>query len=149
MDLNHQNISQQGQEVLLRASDNNGEDWYIFTCMEKQSNSASRGVKQRSTQCGPVVGKDSTIQRKKSFDGTLDNVEDALVDGVGFASSKKIKQWHKDGTALLVQQIVGDGTEYIDQSPAYISDYKENIPVDDVIDYSVEFTCFGEWVISA
>lgn len=140
----------QGVDILLQISDDNGENWYTLICGESQDNDATRDIKQRTTQCGTVVGKGASVKRNVNFKGVFNVVDDVLNNGEGFASGQKLRYWHNAGTALLVRQIAGDnGATYINKSSAYISNYKESAPVDDVLDFNVSFFMFGTWVITA
>lgn len=141
--------SLQGQDVLLQISDDNEENWYTLICAESQDNDATRDMKERTTQCGTIVGKSASLKRNINFKGVYNVTADELTDGEGFCSGLKLKEWHKNGTALVVRQIVGDGTDYVNKSSAYISNYKETQPVDDVVDFSVSFFMFGTWTISS
>lgn len=139
----------QGEDVLLEISDDNEESWYRLCCLTKQGNKNNRAIKQTPTQCGPVVGKGSSVNRTVDFEGYMNVIADDVVDGIGYASGKKMKEWHNAGTALIVRQIKGDGTDYINKSDAYIQDYNEDIPVDDAISFNGSFVMFGTWTFSA
>lgn len=142
-----QNIFQ-GQEVLLRISEDNGTTWLYLVCAENQTNDATRDMKERTTQCGTIVGKGASVKRNIGFKGVYNRITDAVASGEGYASGKNLKTWLKDGTALIVEQVVGDGTTYKNKSNAYVSNYKEDIPVDDVIGFDVSFFMWGTWTIA-
>lgn len=139
----------QGDDVLLEISDDNEENWYRLVCLTKQGNKFNRPIKTTSTQCGPVVGKSAAPTKSMDFEGVVNVIPDDIVNGIGYASSDKMKFWADNGTALIVRQIKGDGTDYINKSSAYISDYNEDIPVDDVVTFSGTFSLFGTWVYNA
>lgn len=135
----------QGEEVLLEISDDNEASWYRLVCLTKQGNKGNRPIKQTPTQCGPIVGKGSTVTRTVDFEGYMNVIADDVVDGIGYASCDKMNEWFENGTSLIVRQIKDDGTDFIRKAAAYISDFNEDIPVDDAVAFNGSFVMFGDF----
>lgn len=132
----------QGKDVILTITDDNGTSTWTLVCAEKQSYKASRDVKQRVTQCGTVVGTSASVKRSITFDGVFSQVAETLTLGKGYCSGPKLKEWLNNATPLVVTQEYDDGSKLSNSYGAYISDYSENDPIDDVVDFTVEFTLF-------
>lgn len=143
-----QTVPVQGEELLLKVSDDNGANWYTLVCLVKQAFEATRNVNKTNTQCGQLIGK-GTLDTSVPVEGAINVIPDDLVNGAGFASYKKMQTWMKDFTALLVDQRHpdNDGASFANKINAYLTDLKMDAPVDNICTFSGTLTGFGAWTI--
>lgn len=138
----------QGEELLLKVSDNNGVDWYTLVCVIKQGIEQTRNVNKTNTQCGQLIGK-GTIDRKIPVEGAVNVIPDDIVNNAGFASYKKMQEWFENFTSLLVDQRHpdNDGLSFANKGPAYLTDLKLDAPVDNICTFTATLDGWGAWVI--
>lgn len=140
-------IVAQGEDLLLKVSDDNGANYFTLVCLVKQGMEKTRNINKTNTQCGQQIGK-GTIDRGIPVEGVIDT---SIVDEAGgYASYKKMNEWFENFTPLIVDQRhpVNDGANFANKGPAYLTDLKLDAPVDNLVTWSATLTGFGAWVIA-
>jgi hypothetical protein len=141
-DLNIATLPIQGKDVLTMISEDD-ENWYTLVCAEKTGYKSTLDIKQRNTQCGPIIGVAPSHKRQIPFEGVFNQVDDALVNQEGYASGKKLQYWHDNKIAVIVKQIYDDGSQLLHKFKAYISEYTEDTPMDDAVTISLTLELWG------
>lgn len=136
----------QGEELLLKVSDDNGVNWYTLVCLVKQGFKYSRNVNKTNTQCGQLIGK-GTPEMSIPVEGAINVIADDIVNNAGFASYKKLCEWADNFTALLVKQEhpENDGASFKNQMNAYLTNIDMDAPVDNICTFSGTLEGFGAW----
>lgn len=147
--LNVATVPAQGEDLLLKVSEDNGENWLTLVCLVKQGFEFTRNVNETNTQCGQLIGK-GTPSMNIPVEGAVNITEDATLNGAGFASYKKMQTWAKDFTPLIVKHEMpeNDNTGFKNQVNAYLVDLKLDAPVDNICTFSATLRGWGTWTIN-
>lgn len=137
------NTPLQGKLILLEMSDDNWTTSYTLTCLISQGFQGSRSVSTKSTQCGTSVGL-GPADNKIPWEADLNTTPDAVAAGVGQVSLVKLMTWYDAGTLLRVRQkYPTDGSVFYRESAAYLTEYNETDPTDNVVTATGSFQLTG------
>jgi hypothetical protein len=147
--------SLQGKKVYLRISPDGGTNKYVLVCLIKQGFEGDIAVNETETQCETLVGLGSN-KNKFTFEAAINTSPAALVSNLGECSHQKLLEWYNAQTELTIEQflptvgtpLVADAAFY-KSSKGYITQYKDDAPVNDIIKCSGAFSLFGTLDITA
>lgn len=139
----------QGKKIYFRISPDAGTTYYVLVCMIKSGLTLDIPVQETETQCETLVGL-GTQKVKFPVEGALNTDPAAPVSGIGEASSTLLLTWATAQTSLIVQQFLPDTAvpttpdpKFYRKMSAYLTNYKEDVPVNDIVKFTAEFSGFG------
>jgi len=145
-----------GKKVYLRISPDGGTTKYVLVCLIKQGFESETSVNETETQCETLIGT-GTPKRKFSFEAAINTAPAAVVSGLGECSHQKLLEWDASPkTELTIEQflptvgspLVADAKFY-KSSLGYLTSYKDDAPINDIIKCSGTFSLFGTLDITA